>query len=1034
MTQNHIRLHPWLIAVLGADGFLVSDVSTLGVLCYVARGLWHNAQFPPATWVAVLLLWVLASVAAAACAGLAGRLQGLATFKCTMFLLRAVLCSLALKASASSLTSRQMGAFALMLVAAVLANRALLGLIERVRAPDRWEGLRFGVAQGAALFAVHPYVRNALLGAGDATSYSLMIADFLKQWRSGIFPVLIGQSQYAFSGGFQPLRNAPYLQHLAWVFDLAGLGTFNVFALQNLTVLASMLGAVLGCYVALRVSNPRGQWMALALAALYGLCPGVLAPLYGGDMYPTFMVLPFIPWLVLGIEQSSTLPDRTWPWVLQGAALAAMWLAHPPVAAWATLVSCMAGLWTLGQSRNWRVIGRMMLALGIFLALGGYLFVSVSSLRLPAFPRAAALASVDYKIATLRGDWVSSLLPVSREGNHLLGDVQLGYGLWACMLAAIAGAVRSRPGRSLSRCFAAILLFAWPIPILTRIAWRSLPSELLLVTNQWPMDRFYALLAGLAVFIVAPVFGRYSRKGLWPRILVGGLLMAACLWSTAETLKFFRRAAAIGRSESASEDLHRSENILLSRTHSYEYLGTPSYFSYGHMDPRLETRLLDLDTRRVFADGATYRLDVKRPSSTLALPRGEEGGLPGTVHLGPGDARILRFDFLGQALDGELQLSGGALSNVYSLPQSGYPRSFGSGPEAGHTLILENSTAAAEDISLRFVSRDGANAKGVLARVSIEPVSEADRAIRLTSLTPFQALVTAERACYLETPKLYVPGYEAFVDGVATPLARSPDGLVAVPLGKGEHSVRIPYVGSRLLRLSFYASASAWLVLLGAVGAFAFKSERTIVRWAGMVPRIGVALTRGLTWKPIHARAFVGMAVLAAATGLWFRSGLFPRGRFGGAQLEFRLPWPAFGASEPLLTTGRPGAGDFYYITYLDGRHVSIGHDKWGYGGAQSRPITVDYDGIQHVEVGFDPDALAGPSKEHRDAAKGPRLFVKWNGVTVLSEDASAYPSRDGDATFGENTIGGSTVRGHFSGEILKVVRVRPGQAPLGGD
>jgi hypothetical protein len=354
-------------------------------------------------------------------------------------------------------------------------------------------------------------------------------------------------------------------------------------------------------------------------------------------------------------------------------------------------------------------------------------------------------------------------------------------------------------------------------------------------------------------------------------------------------------------------------------------------------------------------------------------------------------------------------------------------------------LILENSTATAEDIAFRFVSRDGASSKGVLARVSVEPLSEPDRAIRLTSLTPFQALVSADRACYLETPKLYVPGYEAMVDGVATPLARSPDGLVAIPLSRGEHSVSMPYVGSRVLRLSFYGSASAWLVLLGAFGAFAFQRERTMVHATRMLPGIGAVLTRGKSRMPIYARASVGVAVVAAATGLWIRSERSARERLGGAQLQIRLPWPAFGASEPLLTTGLPGAGDFYYITYLDGRHVSIGHDKWNYGGARSGPIAVDYSEIQDVEIGFGSDGLATSAKAHGEVAAGsrppmPRLFVKWNGVTVISEDASAYPSGASDVTFGVNNIGGSTVLGHFSGEILKMVRVRSGQAQLGGN
>ena len=78
---------------------------------------------------------------------------------------------------------------------------------------------------------------------------------------------------------------------------------------------------------------------------------------------------------------------------------------------------------------------------------------------------------------------------------------------------------------------------------------------------------------------------------------VAVLVLCACLWSAGEIRKFYGRAALIGASVQSSENLLLPENITLSRTHSYEYLGTPSYFSNGHMDPRLETRLLDRTTR-----------------------------------------------------------------------------------------------------------------------------------------------------------------------------------------------------------------------------------------------------------------------------------------------------------------------------------------------------------------------------------------------------------------------------------------------------
>lgn len=608
MTRDNSQYSPWLPVsrlahLLGPSGFLVSDFGTLGVACYVAVRLHSD----PLTWV-------------------------------------------------------QAGAFGLMTIAALWFTRLLLGLVARARGTDRWEGVRFAVGQGAALFAVHPYVRSGLLGSGDAASYSLILADFREQWHSGIFPVLIGQSPFAFSGGFHLTRTAPYILHLASVFDLLSLGTLNVFALLNLTVLASMIGGVLGCYAALRISLPGGRWLALGLAILYGLCPGVLAPLYGGDMYPTFMTLPFLPWLFLGVGQSSISPNRLWPWALQGAAVAALWLAHPPVAAWATLLAGAAALGTVIRAPRGKVLSGMAFALGLFLALDAYLFVSVRSLGLPTESREGALETIDYKIGTLHADWESSFLPVSRDGNHLLGDVQLGYGLWACMLLALPAALRERSGRALLGCFALILLFAWPVPILTRFAWRSLPTELLWVTNQWPLERFYVILAALAVFVIAPAFSRYLSRGPWQRLSIGALLLAACLWSAAESAKFFRRAAAISHSETSSENLHLPENITLSRTHSYEYVGTPSYFSYGHMDPRLETRLLDMDTRRVFADGSTYVAGspgAAPKSRDFALQKLGEGISSEPLRLGPGQAQILRFDFLGQRPEGELFRSSG---------------------------------------------------------------------------------------------------------------------------------------------------------------------------------------------------------------------------------------------------------------------------------------------------------------------------------------------------------------------------------------
>jgi hypothetical protein len=1011
---------------LGRNGVLVSDLVTLAVALSVASGLWEKTVFPGVAWAAVALVWIAASTGVSAFfsnAWIGSR--GLGTGRAVGLGLCVAASALTLKGLADPFSWREAGAFALMLAAALWGTRVALGLITRLGEADGGEGLRLGLAQCAAFLAVRPYARSGILGAGDANSYSLMIADVVAQWRAGIFPVLIGQSSFAFNGGFHPLRNAPYLAHLAWVLHLLSLGTLNVFALLNLTVVASMLGAVVGCYAALRISLPKNPWLALGLAVLFGLCPGGLAPLYGGDMYPTFMTLPFVPWFFLGVQRSSQSPEKGWPWVLQGTALAAMWMAHPPVAAWATLLAGLAALGVVVRERQWTGYRGMVPATGAFLALAGYLLVSVASLGLPQVTRADALSTLDYKMSVLHQSWANSLMPVSNDVGRLLGDVQLGYGLWACVLVAAWGASRERAGRTLLGCFALMIVFAWPIPGVTRLAWESLPTALLAVTNQWPVERFYVLLAGVAVFVSAPALGRLSSRGPTQRMAVAVLVLCACLWSAGEIRKFYGRAALIGASVQSSGNLLLPENITLSRTHSYEYLGTPSYFSNGHMDPRLETRLLDRTTRQPFADGATLRSDGSMGAphvSPFVLEGAGSNAVPHTLQLDPGQPQVLRFDFLGNNPEGELQFVGDTLSDHYSLPLSGLSRSFGAGPQSSRSLILQNSTHVAEAVTIRFVAK-GSMSGGAFARVTSEPLAEGARAIRLLSLTPFHAWVVADRNCFLETPKLFVPGYSARVDGAKVLLLKTAEGLVAVPLLKGSHDVSLTYDGGALLLLSYWGSACAWLALIVVVSSVAFRRMDAAGSDPGAVePRFRWDGTLGV------GRASACVAVVAAAAaGYWLLTKPSHTEGYGEVRMTVLLPWVVDGRSEPLVTTGSTGAGDCVYVTYLDGLHVLVGHDKWGYGGAKSAPIAVDPTVPQEIEInmvsmhrfgeGVAPGGSSGPGKN---------LTVTWNGVAVLTEDSGAYPSAPDHVTVGENRIGGSTALPRFSGEILKITRGAP--------
>jgi hypothetical protein len=818
--------HPNGRSVLGNFDFLLADITSFGVVGYLAEHLWYKTHFLPLGWGIAVLAWVAVWVggsrwSAAQRGGWVGR--GL---RVSLLLGSVVVSAAVISALAAPWSWRQAGAFGSMVVSVLFVNRAFLGLVGKRGPRDRWEGLRFAVAQWVGLYAAHSYARSTLLGGGDAQSYSMMVGDFVAQLHAGIFPVFVHQSVFGINGGFHLIRNAPYLQYFAGIIALVTGGTLNIFAILNLTVVASAMGAVVGCYAALRLFMVKAPWASLGLAVLYGLCPGVLAPLFGGDMYPTFMTLPYFPWLVLGIAESVVLPGRFWPWCLQAAALAAIWYGHPPVAGWATLCALMAGGWTLLQERRWRVFTRMLVALSLFIALSGYLFYSVHSLRLPASDRAEVQRALELSLGRLRDCWARTFAPVSSQGDHMTTDLQLGYGLWACVLLAVAAAIRQREGRVLLACLALILVYTWPIPFLSAHAWRALPSQIILV-NPWPNERLYVSFAILSAFVAAILFRDLAIRHVWQRRTLGGLLLFGCLWSAFEARKFNLRGSMVAHREEESEYLALPQGIVLSRTHSYEYVGTPDYVSLGHMDPRLETRLIEPGTGRPFADGSTLRPGLRiAPQKPLIVTLGALGswGETPSFILQPGESRILRFDFMGGQPEGEFQVyqKNGDIVSFYNLPQSGGRLAFGATAEAGKSLIIENDFGTPDDVTFRFFTQAPQTVGPVFARISVEPLEAELRSIRLVSLMPFTAVVSADRRCCLETPKLFINGYRALVDGVDTPCTRSREGLLQVALSPGEHEVVITYPGWPMLRAIFFGSAFAWILLLAAVAAYAF--------------------------------------------------------------------------------------------------------------------------------------------------------------------------------------------------------------------
>lgn len=145
----------------------------------------------------------------------------------------------------------------------------------------------------------------------------------------------------------------------------------------------------------------------------------------------------------------------------------------------------------------------------------------------------------------------------------------------------------------------------------------------------------------------------------------------------------------------------------------------------------------------------------------------------------------------------------------------------------------------------------------------------------------------------------------------------------------------------------------------------------------------------------------------------------------GTVDLDLRFPTGRLGQSEPLLTTGVTGAGDFVYVIYLDAAHVRLGFDHWGVGGFLSPPLPLDYQAIHHLKISMgsltpsdaDP-ALRGVAQADIDALKS-RVVLVIDGRIALAVEAESYETLPASVTVGENQIGGSTTGPHFTGQIL---------------
>lgn len=693
---------------------------------------------------------------------------------------------------------------------------------------------------------IHPFAAHRLLGSQDAAWYLNTLTDFLVQVRAGVFPVFVGQSESLFNGGVLPVRFAPLFHHYGLLLDLVTLHTVTPAGVQNGVIVGCLLGAVFTSYAMLLRLVPGRPWTAAALAALFLTCPGVLAIVYYEDLFMTWTTLPWLPLVFGGCALSLRSPSG-WPLFLCGAALGITWWGHAPVALWSTAAVAFIQLVRLlpTSPRRWPWPSLLAAATG-FAAIAAYPMISVLAVPVQTGAESLNYTATDHAaiVHFVRESFPGILTPLFWK-TRTLSDFQPG---WAVLLLFPLGALLLLRQRIRQPGYWALLavplglqLLLLPVPALSNLLWSLLPDFLVNPTGTWPMQRLYVIIAVCGVNVAGLLLGQ--ERSRLAALLLTLVLLVGVSWSVWAVRPFLHAKESQKLTLAAMPDPARPENLVLTR-YAYLVFGhQPGYYSHGHMEPRYEQRFLSAETGRwiggnpdaILAGASAARLLEEGPVSAEILNPGDPWQLTPRFRLQPGRHYVLDLRFNHPHATGVLLINGPGLGRVQGLPTYGEKFAFGSGADASPLLPLHTSGPEPIEVALQFASQPADPSAAPLdlrnfGRYRWLEVDLAALPIRVTGWIPYQAEVDAPPGMWLETPRMFQPGYRATVNGQAVTPEKSPEGLVAVPVPAGRSTVTLTYRPPLLLLAGYWLSATAIVVCTGLMFRITSRPQAATIR------------------------------------------------------------------------------------------------------------------------------------------------------------------------------------------------------------
>jgi hypothetical protein len=144
----------------------------------------------------------------------------------------------------------------------------------------------------------------------------------------------------------------------------------------------------------------------------------------------------------------------------------------------------------------------------------------------------------------------------------------------------------------------------------------------------------------------------------------------------------------------------------------------------------------------------------------------------------------------------------------------------------------------------------------------------------------------------------------------------------------------------------------------------------------------------------------------------------------GPIELNLRIKFPnppPIGQRQPLVVTGKSGAGDLLSIEFINNDEVRFALDHWGKPLIMSRSVKLDPKKAHTIDIKM------ASSISLEDAAlwvndKNGIVHIVVDGVTIWDKVTELYVTHQDDLWVGKNPIGGTTCGEFFTGEITRVL------------